>query len=127
METQGIGNNRPVRESVMAAWAYFENNACHIVPGTKLLDKDYLLYYADTQGKGLSSQVSLGEFVGLCSALAEHPVIESLAVAGEIKLSGTLEELTNVEDIIRICKNAGAKKLLLPMDSIKDIQSVKRA
>lgn len=126
METQGIGNNRPVRESVTAAWAYFENNARHIVPGSKLLDKDYLLYYADTQGKGLSSEVSLGEFVGLCSALAERSVVESLAIAGEIKLSGTLEELTNIEDIIRVCKNAGAKKLLLPMDSIKDIQSVSK-
>ena len=56
----------------------------------------------------------------------EHSVIESLAVAGEIKLSGTLGELTNIEDILRVCKNAGAKKVLLPMDAIKDIQNVSR-
>ena len=126
METQGVGNNRPVKESVSASWAYFQDNARKIVPGSKLYDKDYLLYYADTQGKGLSTEISLGEFIGLCSALAERSVIESLAVAGEIKLSGTLSELTNIEDIIRVCKNAGAKKVLLPMDSIKDIQSVSR-
>ena len=90
------------------------------------MDKDYLLYYADTQGKGLSTEISLGEFVGLCSALSERSVIESLAIAGELKLSGTLGELTNIEDILRVCKNAGAKKVLLPMDSIKDIQNVSR-
>ena len=56
--------------------------------------------------------------------VAEHSVIESLAVAGEIKLSGTLGELTNIEDILRVCKNAGEKKVLLPMDAIKDIQNV---
>lgn len=126
METQGVGNNRPVKESVSASWAYFQDNARKIVPGAKVLDKDYLLYYADTQGKGLSTEISLGEFIGLCSALAEHSVIESLAVAGEIKLSGTLGELTNIEDILRVCKNAGAKKVLLPMDTIKDIQNVSR-
>lgn len=126
METQGVGNNRPVKESVSASWAYFQDNARKIIPGSKVLDKDYLLYYADTQGKGLSTEISLGEFIGLCSALAEHSVIESLAVAGEIKLSGTLGELTNIEDILRVCKNAGAKKVLLPMDAIKDIQNVSR-
>ena len=126
METQGVGNNRPVKESVSASWAYFQDNARKIIPGAKVLDKDYLLYYADTQGKGLSTEISLGEFIGLCSALAEHSVIESLAVAGEIKLSGTLGELTNIEDILRVCKNAGAKKVLLPMDAIKDIQNVSR-
>lgn len=126
IETQGIGNDRAVRECVSAAWAYFQDNAKKIIPGSKLLDKDYLLYYADTQGKGLSAEVSLGEFIGLCSALAERSVIESLAITGEIKLSGTLSELTNLEDIIRVCKNAGAKKVLLPLDSIKDIQNVSR-
>ena len=126
METQGVGNNRPVKESVSASWAYFQDNAKRIIPGCKILDKDYLLYYADTQGKGLSTEISLGEFIGLCSALAERSVIESLAIAGELKLSGTLGELTNLEDILRVCKNAGAKKVLLPMDSIKDIQSVSR-
>ncbi len=80
METQGVGNNRPVKESVSASWAYFQDNARKIIPGAKVLDKDYLLYYADTQGKGLSTEISLGEFIGLCSALAEHSVIESLAV-----------------------------------------------
>ena len=126
METQGVGNNRPVKECVNAAWTYFENNVRNIIPGVRVTDKDYLLYYADTQGKGLSAEVSLAEFIGLCSAFAERSVIDSLAIAGEIKISGTLEELTNLEDIMRVCKNAGAKKVLLPMDSIKDLQRVPR-
>ena len=126
IETQGVGNNRPVRESVSAAWAYFQDNAKRIISGCKIFDKDYLLYYADTQGKGLSAEISLGEFIGLCSVLAERSVIDSLAIAGELKLSGTLGELTNIEDILRVCKNAGAKKVLLPMDSIRDLQNVSR-
>lgn len=126
IETQGVGNHRPVRESVNAAWAYFQNNVRQVIPGIRIMDKDYLLYYADTQGKGLSAEVSLAEFIGLCSALAERSVIESLAIAGEIKLSGTLGELLNIEDIFRVCKSAGARKVLLPLDSIQGIQNVSR-
>lgn len=125
METQGV-NQKNVKESVNAAWQFFQSNARQIIPGVKVHNKDYLLYYADTQGKGLSEEVSLAEFIGLCSALAERPTIESLAVAGELKLSGTLEELTHIEDIMRVCKNAGAKRILLPMDAIRDIQNVDR-
>ncbi len=126
LETQGIGHNRSVRECVEAAFAYFQENGRKLMPGARIMDKNYRMYYADIQGKGLSDEVSLAEFIGLCSALTERSVLESLAIAGEIKLSGTLNELTNLEDVLRVSKNAGAKKALIPMDCIKDIQSVPR-
>ncbi len=126
LETQGIGNNRPVREAVTAAFTYFGTNARKVLPGIKVSEKDYLLYYGDSQRKGLSTEISLGEFIGLCSALAERSVIESLAIAGDIKISGTLAKLTNLEEIFRVCKNAGAKRVLIPMDCIMDMQSVSR-
>ncbi len=124
LETQGVGSARPVKECVNAAFTYFMNNGKKLVPGRSISDKDYLLYYQDTQGKSLSDEVSLAEFVGLCSAFVERPVVESLAIAGEIKISGTMGELVSVEDIFRVAKNAGAKKLLIPMAAIKDIQNV---
>ena len=124
-KTQGIPY-RIVAECIESAWAYFQDNAKKVIPGINLTDKDYLFYYADTQGKGTSDEVSVAEFIALCSAVAERSVLESLAVAGELKLSGTIEELTNLDDILRVSKNAGAKKILIPMDSIKDIQNIPR-
>ena len=109
METQGIGGNRAVNECVDAAWYYFMDKARSILPGTTLSDHDYLLYYADPQSKGLSTEVSVAELVGLCSAVANRPVMEATAVIGEIKLSGTMGEIKNLENIVRVAKNAGAK------------------
>jgi len=126
LDTQGVGNVRTVRECIDAAWHYFQENAHKLLPGTSLTDHDYLLYYADTQSKGMSDQISLAEFIGLFSALSERPIIESIAIAGEIKLSGTIEEMGNLSDILRVAINAGARKILLPMDSIKDLQNVSR-
>ena len=111
METQGIGGNRAVNECVDAAWYYFMDKARSILPGTTLSDHDYLLYYADPQSKGLSTEVSVAELVGLCSAVANRPVMEATAVIGEIKLSGTMGEIKNLENIVRVAKNAGAKQL----------------
>lgn len=93
METQGIGGNRAVNECIDAAWYYFMDKARSILPGTTLSDHDYLLYYADPQSKGLSTEVSVAELVGLCSAVANRPVMEATAVIGEIKLSGTMGEI----------------------------------
>ncbi len=124
METQGIGGNRAVNECVDAAWYYFMDKARSILPGTTLSDHDYLLYYADPQSKGLSTEVSVAELVGLCSAVANRPVMEATAVIGEIKLSGTMGEIKNLENIVRVAKNAGAKQLLLPIQSMQELMHV---
>ena len=124
METQGIGGNRAVKECVDAAWYYFMDKARSILPGTTLSDHDYLLYYADPQSKGLSTEVSVAELVGLCSAVANRPVMEATAVIGEIKLSGTMGEIKNLENIVRVAKNAGAKQLLLPIQSMQELMHV---
>ena len=124
METQGIGNNRPLRESVDAAWFFFLENAKRILPGVKLSDHDYLLYYDDIQSKGRSTEISIAEVVGLCSALIDKQVIDSTAIVGEIKLSGTMGEVKNLDSIVRVARNAGARRLLLPMQCMADIMHV---
>lgn len=125
METQGMpGHLKSVRECVTAAFIYFGENARKVVPGFNHNLRDYLLYYADPQEKGASDEISLAEFIGLCSALADRAVMESMVIVGEIKISGTMMPLTSVTDIIRVCVNAGARSIMLPMDSIGDIQQV---
>ena len=68
--------------------------------------------------------MSLAEFVGLCSAAAGRPVLGGLVVPGILRLSGTLEPVADLEDVLRVAKNAGATRILLPMSSIADLQSV---
>ncbi len=124
IETQGVGSHKSVRECIEAGWAYFQENAKRIIPGSRVFDYDYLLYYSDTQNKGQSDQVSLAEFIGLCSAISDTPVAESMVIAGELKLSGTLNEIAKLTDMIRVSVNAGARTILLPSASIKDMQKI---
>ena len=124
LKTEGIGNNRAVKDNIEAAFKYFENNASRVAAGMHSQERDYLLYFNDLQKKGLSAEVSLAEFVGLCSAACNRPVQASMVVPGVLRMSGTLDPITGLEDIMRVAKNAGAKRVLLPFSCIQDIQNV---
>ena len=122
-QSEGIGS-RGARESIDAAWNYFVNNANRVAAGMHLDKKDYLLFFNDLQAKGPSDEVSLAEFVGLCSAACNRPVAAGLAIPGVLRLSGSMDEVKGLEDILRVAKNAGAKRILLPFGSIKDLQAI---
>lgn len=123
-ENEGIGGNRAARESIEAAWRCFENNGDRVATGMHMRKKDYLLFVNDLQAKGPSDEVSLAEYVGLCSAACNRPVAASTAIPGIVRLSGSMDELKGLEDILRVAKNAGAKRILLPFSSIRDLQDV---
>lgn len=123
-QSEGVGGNRPARESIDAAWHYFTNNADRVAAGMHLEQKDYLLFFNDMQAKGPSDEVSLAQFVGLCSAACGRPVSSATAIPGVLRLSGSMDELKGLEDILRVAKNAGAKRILLPFSAIKDLQAV---
>ena len=124
LKHEGVGFNKPVRDTLDAAFENFETLGSRVAPGMHIASKDYLLFYNDLQGKGLSDEISLAEFVGLCSAAANRPVMAALAVPGILRVSGTMDEIRGLEDIMRVAKNAGAKRIVLPYACIRDLQAV---
>ncbi len=124
LETEGLGYNRAVNDGIEAAFKYFGNNANKVALGVRAGAYDYLMFFNDLQKKGLSAEVSLAEFVGLCSAACGRPVAASLVIPGILRMSGSMDELRDLEDIFRVAKNAGAKKILLPMSSLAQLQTV---
>lgn len=121
---EGLGGRRDVRETVDAAFEHFRENASRVAAGMYHTSKDYRLFFNDLQKRGLSEEVSLAEFVGLCSAAANRPVIASLVIPGVLRMSGTMDDLLNLPDILRVARNAGAKKVLLPTSCLKDLAEI---
>lgn len=121
---EGVGSNREVRDALNAAFEQFKNCAPRLAAGMHVTSRDYLLFCNDLQAKGRSAEVSLAEFIGLCSAASGRPVMAGLVIPGILRLSGSLEPVGNLEDVLRVAKNAGAKHILLPMSSIADLQGV---
>ena len=122
--TEGIGRHTSIRECFNASWQHFREKGKYVSPEIRIEDYDYLFSFIDSQGTGLCDNISLAEFIGLCSAALKTPVLDGLAVVGHYNLAGSLSEIKNLNDYFRVAKNAGATKILLPLTVIEELSKV---
>ena len=86
--------------------------------------KDYITQYQDLQRIGMTSTLSLPTLIALCSIAIQKPTVSSLAILGEISVSGTVSKVENLANTLQVCLDSGAKKVLLPITSAVDFGSV---
>lgn len=86
--------------------------------------KDYITQYQDLQRIGMTSTLSLPTLIALCSIAIQKPTVSSLAILGEISVSGTVSKVENLANTLQVCSDSGAKKVLLPITSAVDLGSV---
>jgi ATP-dependent Lon protease len=123
-EKSGVGTNRGVKESLDTAYRYFTANSKSISGSITIKTKDYLMHIADLQGIGLTPQLAVAELIGLCSGALEKPVQESTVVLGNMTVGGTIEKVEELANVLQVCVDAGAKKVLIPAASVVDFQTV---
>ena len=108
---------RSVKDSLTAAFNYFGEN-CHKISSASYENYDYSLYFNDLQNRDVSDEISVAEVVGLFSALTKRAVLPSLVICGRVVMSGSMMPITaELEEILTVAVNAGAKRILLPEDS----------
>lgn len=86
--------------------------------------KDYIINYQDLQGIGMTNKLDLPTLITICSIALGKPALSSLAVLGEISISGTMTKVDEFSNALQVCLDSGAKKVLLPMTSAADIGTV---
>lgn len=86
--------------------------------------KDYVINYQDLQGIGMTGSPALPTLIALSSISLGKPVLSSLAVLGEISISGTMIKVENLADNLQVCLDSGARKVLLPQISAVDLGTV---
>lgn len=86
--------------------------------------KDYITQYQDLQRIGMTSTLSLPTLIALCSIAIQKPTVSSLAILGEISVSGTVSKVENLANTLQVCLDSGAKKVLLPITSAVYLGSV---
>ncbi|MFX4301254.1 protease Lon-related BREX system protein BrxL [Alicyclobacillus tolerans] len=123
-EKSGVASHRGARESLDTAFRYFTANAKSISGTISTKTKDYLMHISDLQGIGLTSELAIAELVGLCSGALERSVQESLVVLGNMTVGGTISKVEEFANVLQVCVDAGAKKVLIPAVSVVDLQTV---
>ena len=120
----GIGSDREVKEAVQTAFNYLKANANGISNSISTTTKDYIINYTDLNGIGQTKYMALPTLIAICSAALSRPTLSSLAVLGEISISGTILKVEELANVLQVCLDSGAKKVLLPITSAPDIGSV---
>lgn len=123
-EKSGVGSNRDVKESIDTAFRYFTSNSKSISGMISIKTKDYLMHATDLQGIGLTNQLAIAELIGLCSGAMEKPVQESLVVLGNMTVGGTISKVENLANVLQVCVDSGAKRVLIPASSVAELQTV---
>lgn len=123
-ERTGVGNHRGARENLGVAFNYFKANSKSISASISTKTKDYLMHVQDMQGVGLTSELTLTALIALTSAALGKPAQEQMVVLGSLSIGGTIIKVPELANVLQVCFDAGAKRILLPMTSANDIGTV---
>ena len=120
----GLGSDRDAKEATDTAFKYLKANGSRISGTLSTTIKDYIINYQDLQGIGMTSKLALPTLIALCSIALGKPTVSTLAVLGEISISGTMIKVDDLANVLQVCLDSGAKKILLPITSAGDLGSV---
>ena len=123
-ERTGLGTDRDAKEATNTAFNYLKANGSRISGSISVTTKDYIINYQDLQGIGMTGRLALPTLIALCSIALSKPVLSSLAVLGEISISGTLIKVDELANALQVCLDSSAKKVLLPMTSAAELGTV---
>jgi ATP-dependent Lon protease len=123
-EKTGLGSDREAKEAIETAFRFFRANSKKISGTITTTTKDYLMHVKDINGVGLTSELSLAAFVALCSGALDRPCQSQLVVLGSMSVGGTINKVEELANVLQVCFDAGAKKVLMPMSSATDIGTV---
>ncbi len=124
LECTGIGSDRGCREATNTAFNFLKANGSRISGSISTTTKDYIINYQDLQGIGMTNRLALPTLIAICSIALGKPALSSLAVLGEISISGTMMKVDELANALQVCVDSGARKVLLPMTSATDLGTV---
>jgi ATP-dependent Lon protease len=99
----GIGTDREAKEAANTAFNFLKANSNSISQSISTTKKDYIVDYQDLNGIGLTSKLALSTLIAMCSSALNKPTLSSLAVLGEITISGTVLKVEELASVLLNC------------------------
>ena len=120
----GLGSKKEVKESVNTAYNYLKSNYQVISGRINISNTDCLMEVLDLTNVGMTTSLSLATLISIASSSLNKPTLSSLAILGSFSLGGTINKVENLADTLQLCLDAGAKKVLIPMNASNDLGTV---
>lgn len=123
-ERTGLGADRDAKEATNTAFNFLKANSNRISGSISTTTKDYIINYQDLQGIGITGKLALPTLISLCSIALGRSTLANLVIIGDISISGTLIKADELANVLQVCLDSGAKKVLLPSTSFVDFATV---
>lgn len=123
-ERTGLGADRDAKEATNIAFNFLKANGMSISRSISTTQRDYIINYQDLNGIGMTKSLALPTLLAIASAALGKPTLGSLAVLGEISISGAITKVDELANVLQVCLDSGAKKVLLPITSAADLGTV---
>ncbi|WP_130471949.1 protease Lon-related BREX system protein BrxL [Candidatus Magnetaquicoccus inordinatus] len=124
MTTSGLGSSSAAKEAIRISYDYFKANVHRVSGSAKSGDNDYHLHIVELHNTGPTKTMTLAGFVAFCSGVLKKPIQDQMVVLGDMSLGGSIVPVENLAETLQVAFDAGAKRILLPMASVRDIPSV---
>ena len=120
----GLGTDRDAKEAANIAFNFLKANGMSISRSISTTQRDYIINYQDLNGIGMTKSLALPTLLAIASAALGKPTLGSLAVLGEISISGAITKVDELANVLQVCLDSGAKKVRLPITSAADLGTV---
>jgi len=120
----GIGTDREAKEATNTAYNFLKANSGTISGTISTTTKDYIINYQDMQGIGMTKHLALPTLIAISSIALGKPLLSSTAILGDISIGGTLIKVDELANVLQVCLDSGAKKVLLPITSAAELGQV---
>jgi ATP-dependent Lon protease len=106
------------------AFDYFKANISRVSGSAKAGDHDYHLHTVELHNTGAPKAMTLAGFIALCSGILQKPLQSQMVVLGDMSLGGNLVPVENLAECLQVACDAGGRRILLPMASVRDIPTI---
>jgi ATP-dependent Lon protease len=120
----GFGSNSQAKEGIKVGFDFYKANATHVSASIKALDHDYHLHVVELHNTGPTTAMTLAAFIALCSGVFGKPIQQQMVILGSMSLGGNIVPVENLAESLQVAFDAGAKRILLPMASVRDIPTI---
>jgi len=124
LSLSGVGTNQKAKEPIKVGFDYYKANVSRISAGAKAQDHDYHLHTVELHNTGPASATTLASFVAFCSGILSKSIQSQMVILGDMSLGGSIIPVENFAETLQVAFDSGAKRILIPMSSVKDIPTV---
>jgi ATP-dependent Lon protease len=111
----------PLKESVKCAEQNLYARSRELVGDHDARGHEYTIQVRSFDPSKSGAFTGVGVLLSLCSALLQKPLKGGLAIVGGINLGGSIEPIYNATSVVEAAADKGAKALLMPVTSRKQL------